>query len=639
MNLVFEQRIVQFLDVPAPENATILQPQQIIMRFAHGKTVDVGSLCFLNRERKQGSYSSRLGGRHVEQSTLSARRVKQVRNLIQIISAEARETGLRPETLRSRYSRFLAFMKWADTSSWTHVLDEQSYARAGFIAYLEHIRNRVSRNDLTNNSAYCQLKDVKHVLEGLFGVTDLVHGITMPRRNARAIEQTLPPSEDAQIRVLALSAALFEGLSTLVVDGAPFPHSIEVPDFVDVPNKKLWIFPSTRWLMTSAMEAKRHLMSSPAWPYNFSAGCLFTIDEMRALNIPRADSTNSQRKVVIDAGTRQLHAANTDLQHVRRRQMACVAMNLFIPLFLAETGMNWSPLLALSWHDDFEIEATRQTFRAVKWRAGGRLVSFEIPLAFVRIFKRFLAVRRYLLQGVACDYLFFTLGSNSTDAPMPIKGNLRSTDKLLSRLCPGLTWVTSRQWRAAKSDWLIRNTDLATAAVILQNSERTVAQHYAAGSVSDHLQEMSSFLELVSSAVIDKSEKIANGTTRAVGTCTFFENPAKNTPYESIQPDCKNPEGCLFCDKFKVHADAVDTRKLVSYQYCLRQVSNLIGREDRTQRLLDATFNRIEVFLGEISKRDINMVQRVIFEVNEQGELDNYWKKKLEMLIELELIP
>ena len=61
-------------------------------------------------------------------------------------------------------------------------------------------------------------------------------------------------------------------------------------------------------------------------------------------------------------------------------------------------------------------------------------------------------------------------------------GQLRMID-------PQLPKVTPRQWRAAKSDWLIRNKDPATAALLLQNSERTTLRAYAAGSESTHMQE------------------------------------------------------------------------------------------------------------------------------------------------------
>jgi hypothetical protein len=529
-------------------------------------------------------------------------------------------------------------MDWADSSGFLQVLDDISCMREVFRAYVEYLRDRVLQNKLSNNSAAQQLEAVKCILADLFAIDDLGRGLFIPRRSHRYAHKTLPPDDDNKSKVLILCSALFQGIFNLVVNGLPYPHLIKVPDFVDVLDNKLWIFPTSRWLMTLSMEKERHTMGVPAWPYNYSSGKLYTCDELKLLSAPKYDSSNRTRQIIIDGGARQLKAANKDLQHVRRRQLACVALNVFIPLFLAETGMNWSTLISLPWDDKFEIEYNNQNFRAVKWRAGGRLVSFEVSAKFISVFNNFLAVRDYLLQGKICGYLFFTLGSNSTENAKQISVRMENTSQLLRRLCPDLVSISSRQWRAAKSDWLVRNTDVATTALMLQNSEKTVSKHYAEGSMTVHVQEMSNFLELISSTVVKKNEKIEDGVVRAVGVCSSFNKPVPNAEISYIKADCIKPEGCLFCNKLKIHADESDARKIISCRYFLQKTSCLIGNEQRAEKFLAPVLARIEQLLAEMSEIDAELVERVISEVDDEGEFDAYWGRKIEMLMELGLL-
>lgn len=104
-----------------------------------------------------------------------------------------------------------------------------------------------------------------------------------------------------------------------------------------------------------------------------------------------------------------------------------------------------------------------------------------------------------------------------------------------------------------------------------------------------------------------------------------------------VQPDCKTQEGCLFCDKHRVHADEKDTRKLSSCAFVVQQVIYVPGAEVYFQPVL----GRIESLLDEIKTRDeanIEMVDRVVKQVHEEGDLDPYWAAKLALLESMEFI-
>ncbi|WP_322579819.1 hypothetical protein [Rhodoferax sp.] len=116
----------------------------------------------------------------------------------------------------------------------------------------------------------------------------------------------------------------------------------------------------------------------------------------------------------------------------------------------------------------------------------------------------------------------------------------------MQRLDPDLVPIASRQWRAAKSDWLIRNTDPATTAMVLQNSEATVLISYAAGSEVSHLDAMSDFLNKVANTVLSKGHLIAGEVVRAFGVCSDFGNPHQITEKQLCFQHVKGRRGVCF---------------------------------------------------------------------------------------------
>jgi hypothetical protein len=206
----------------------------------------------------------------------------------------------------------------------------------------------------------------------------------------------------------------------------------------------------------------------------------------------------------------------------------------------------------------------------------------------------------------------------------------------LRAIDPNVPQIRSRAWRAGKSDWLLRNVDPATAAVVLQNAVPTVLRAYAEGSPTTQEDELGQFFEDLRGVVIAKGERVANAVERAVGVCTSFGSPHQNA-IAPIASDCRRVEGCLFCDKFKIHADERDTRKLISCRYCIERTAHLSESEEQFHRLFGPIFERIKMLLEEIERKQPGIVVPIEHEVN-AGELDPFWARKLEVLVDLDLI-
>lgn len=181
------------------------------------------------------------------------------------------------------------------------------------------------------------------------------------------------------------------------------------------------------------------LASKMSAGYHFADGRLLTAEEVQVA-YPVGRTSHRWQDVLRDA-TQYIVDGNADFNHRSRWRLASQASNVYLISFLAATGMNWSQAINLSWSDhDFEVEATKQGFRTIKWRAGGKLVSFELPVASLPAFKRFLELRRFLLQGRSYDHLFFK-SETAALPPLPFRSSLHTTYKLLQRIDPTLNKI------------------------------------------------------------------------------------------------------------------------------------------------------------------------------------------------------
>lgn len=615
-------RRTQLHNLPIPDGIEILNIGQIILRFENRSTFDVGSLCYLRRSECYQNIRKTETGKNVDPSSYSPNRAERIRQFVKYISEMIRYGGFRTDTVITKVKYFFSFVNWADQNDHSSALDDVENARSSIRAYFAFIRSRVVRSEITLNTGARIQSAVASILNDLLEINDISAGLATLYPNPASKNSTLPPGEDAQGKVLSICYSLFDGLSNLVLDNKEYPYPIKLPTYLGLPDDKLWIFPTTTWFQMPMVDTESRWSSG----YNFAEGRLATLDEVQDANYPRD---------VVDNSRRQLHAANRNNHHPRRRQAAMNALNFYLVIFVADTGMNSAQVANLIWSADSEIKNDHQSFRTVKCRAGGKVVTFELPARAMPAFRKYLRLREYILNGVRSELLFFKRGANNLGEPVAIRNLLSTTYLTLQRIDPTLERILSRKWRAAKSDWLLRHTDPATTALLLQNTEKTVLESYAEGSVTAHFTEMGNFLDQITHAVIPSRPLERNEVKRTVGLCASFGEPIKIEKAVPVELDCKSTEGCLFCDKFRIHVDEVDIRKLLSYRYCLRQSSRFDDSNEEIAKLVRPIGQRIKALLSEMAKRSPALLSKVTKEVDEDGELDPYWARKLEMLIEL----
>jgi hypothetical protein len=638
----FSARPTTVYDLQIPADAPLLHPEQVLLQYYKGHSIDFGALCYLRRQnqgkRKPGQ------GRQVDLLSFNVERAGQVRSLIEFASELLNSGRYRRHTLDAIHRNIIRFMDWCDTSGHSDALKNESSARDAFRAYVVHLRRLVAQHQLNNNSAAVRQNNCRDTLELFLNIESLNRGVNVLTKSSIFETPTAVPSDDAQGRVISWCQSLFYGLSELVIDQKRYPFSMTVPEYMNWPNDRLWIFPSAQWCKPpgssyTASKDPRHFIA-----YDYAAGRINTPETLGSEYLAQGGSDRALLRKQFHNARKLVDSANKNFRSRDRMDRASLASKIFAILFVANTGMNPAQAISLPWSPELDESIVnplieRQGFRTIKYRAGNKEVWFEIGAQFMPYFRRYLELRRYLLDNEKFGSLFFGFErSNLSEPVMRLPNVFVHTLKILNRFDATLPKIMPREWRAAKQDYLIRSHDPHVAARSMQHSVTTALRKYTNGSELTHQLEIGEFLSHVEKVVVSKEQEIENGEVRSIGMCAAPNHPAPVSAHVPVQPDCKGPEGCLFCDQYRVHADETDTRKLLSCRYCIRQISHLANTREQFDELFGVILNRIEFILDEIGRRDRTMVTRIEREVDTDGELDPYWAIKLETLMELDLV-
>lgn len=593
------------------------------------KTIhDLGVLCFKERIRKDRC-AAKQGFMvwQVNPETLYPERKQAIKQFAKYIYS-LHCFGKRSKTILCYINVLKHFIRWCD-NEYPQAFLTIIEARRAYFLYTKMLMDEVRKNSLHINSAAINQRRILSILSAIFDDNSgfLVAGIKKIRNSRIAANNTIPPSEIVAQQAIVLYTHLFNGISKFLLNNESYPFQMKLP------CETVWVFPGHPTFATQSMLLNRSGLKERLWVWDYTNGKILTYEEIK-----HHYSRPPRAKEMIKNAIQFLKNANSDQYHFARLNLAFLAIECFIMLFIANTGMNITPLSQLQWdtNQDFQCRKNIQHgFKTVKHRAGGTNVEFHITNHFLPYFRRYLELRKWVLQGQNAP-LFFLRDKQH---------NIKNVDnnlaiKLRVKLKKfGLVLPSARQWRAYKSDWLIRTTDIATTALLLQNSKETVVQSYIAGSKISADNEMTAFLNGMHLKVI--KAKQAPTTEISVGHCLEYQTPETEVSGSSIQPDCQQPEGCLFCVKYRVHADEDDIRKLCSCRYVINETRTLAASEMHFEKVFGVVLNRIDSLLKFIASKNnvLNQtVERIKCEVMEEGKLTIYWASKLQMLTELTVI-
>lgn len=634
MNIKFEARPFVVHQLPLPSNITLF-PEQAVLVFLPGKSHDFGARCYLRRSNMQRATRQ---GRLVDKSSFDSARAEHIRKLIGCANTLWKESGLRPVTLSSDYGHLMRFIDWCDSNGHSRVLEASEFGRAALKKYVSAKKQLVDQHQIHNNTAASNVARVIRLIEDFFACDDLARGLNLPREDANLRVSTNVPDDLAQKMVAEWATCIMTEFCRITIESADegipvsFPflmHLPRVPNQIEEPS--IWVFPVPPEIYGSDDYAA----------YDFSTGrILNAVDLLKK----RPDRDRNSARISVERAQSLIEAANADPRHKSRVQRGFQAQAAFFVLFLAATGANESQIVTLPWSEELEQnvmnpEIERQGFRCIKYRAAGKEVSFEIGVRYMPVLRQFLKLRNYLLFGNKSELLFFCYRDYKYGDPSklgPARGLQNRFYAVLSRFWPESPRIKSRQWRAAKQDFAIRNTDPAVSADLLQHSLSTALRSYSNGSEVVHQKEMGKFLlQMERRVVLSNEAQDSHGEVRSLGHCLTPQEPTPIVQDVPVPVDCNVTEGCLFCDKFRVHADEQDVRKLFSARHCIRVAAQYSENMEEHERVFGRVIKRIDNILSEIKQRDANLVASIERDVDEDGNLDSFWSAKLDTLVAL----
>jgi len=613
---------------------TVINPSSVkVLIPGYVYPVDIGAWCYTERRRPYKDTSSdKCSIVEVRPESFRKARVSFARQYLEYLSCHLK-LGKSPRSLASTYGQFAVFIKWCDKNM-PEAIDNNFIIREAFLGFSDELIHKVRANVISINTAATSQHVVTAALEWIYGDKQhcLFEGVRRISRSRFATKNTEPPNERDAKAALQTYLSIFLQITDFVVNFVKYPIELHLP------HGNYWFFPKeVPFMHSSEAKGKRF------FGYNYNEGRLNSEDEVLQeikLKVTIVPSGRLARDVFNRARQNML-SANTNQYHHRRVKGATLAMQSFIMLFSANTGMGLGLMANLGWEgDEYDVAIEKQGFKTIKHRAGNKMVSFLVTSNFLAVFRKYLKLRAYLLEshsGQSCNYLFFRV-INGKLLPLSMDVSTHFNIRLNTLFDLDIK-ITTRQWRAYKSDWLIRNSDLVTTAMILQNTPDTVLKHYTAGSEATAISELTSYFEQFNKKLIIRNNELSKSTS--VGQCISIDIPINIAEISGFKPDCKKPEGCLFCKQYAVHADEADIRKLLSFKYVIEQGRPLATSNEHYQDLFSPVIARIENIIEAIlaSNQAMKEVQvRMSKEVYDFEQLDPFWAGKLKMLVDMELI-
>ncbi len=350
---------------------------------------------------------------------------------------------------------------------------------------------------------------------------------------------------------------------------------------------------------------------------------------------------------------RKLEERNKDKRHLERTRLASYGLAIGMLLFIAQTGANLDTAQQLQLVSMKVLPSTQgRRFSGTKSRARRKTVRPEFGVKFEPIFRKILELRTWYIQDEPCDFVFPLRNEIQQLGPVS-NGRLQLIKKFLQRIFPKMVWITPQQWRKHVSSQYVElsDGDLLLEVEKMGHSLDTAKKNYSRTSFKDASQQISQFFYELREVAVSKTrtlERISvqmldetiDAQPSPVGACaSIHAQPEKAIGFteRAPTPNCQQFEHCLFCQHYAIHADDEDVRKLLSLKAFLAYVKQKATDLIRWEQQFGVVLHRIDEVLNELSDTYENLRDRIfsIQEEVESGDMDAYWLKHFELLIDL----
>lgn len=570
---------------------------------------------------------------YVDPQTISYSRTQAVLNwAISVVEQFFRV--LRPASVHEDCNRTAMFLDWCDTNGHPTALNCVEDYHSALVGYSRHLCS--TANPERRNTPQRKLTVAMQSAEKFYPehTHNVGVGIQHPGYSNEEKINTEVPSEDELLPTLAAARGLFDSISEFL------GGTQHVPVALKGVGHTYW-FTSCYYPVMSETAILHYQTSSTPGRILSS----IRRDVLNHVETTGSDASDGFRIVfdrLNDRGWIQ-DAATVDkfislerkLTKREQLQLCKVAHDCFLFMFILYTEGNESPVGTIPWDATSSVDTVIQSFRTIKWRSHTELdLSFEAR--FLVHFRAYLRIREILVDGYNFGYLFGTFGRENN--PLPLDNGYSSTvGKQLRRLVdPNLTILGFRELRAYHHHYKTTHHGIEVAAADAQHTLDTAITSYQAGNAADNIAQAGAFFTSFGLILANVEQEQAARTTQA-GSCDGHLIPAKQLDEASIQPNCRNFLGCLFCESNLIHFNAQDAHKLLSMAYIIEQLRQLQISPTEHGQVFDITLNKIYWIIRKMEANPslAAVITQIRIDVFEHENLASYWQNKLRILSEI----
>lgn len=415
---------------------------------------------------------------------------------------------------------------------------------------------------------------------------------------------------------------LFTQLADFLLEKKDYPFLLKLI------NQEIWVTPSKFWM--NKEKQKNNLMC-------FNKDNKEIRSENQMIDLYEKKSSKLIYQIRYNF-IKSLKLNNRNKRSKERINLAKIALKAYFMHFLAVTGMNDSTASTLEWNDEFEEEKEIQKFRNIKFRANNKTVEFRINKEFIKEFKQYLEIRKFLLNENKSNYLFFIGSEKTTKLCLQQKKGAFSSliNSSMLTIDKNLPKITSKEIRNFKINQIIKKDGLHSAIKISQSMSNTLQRNYIKESKETADNELNNYFNALNKNIFSLNTKYKE---IAVGKCIDPNSPKeanKNKIY-NFKPDCNQHEGCLFCDNYRINVDKIDVQKLYSLEFLINECKYIAYDKKQFNDIYSPILERISTIIKEmklIKPEFSKQIESIKVDVYENENLTYYFENKLAMYLE-----
>lgn len=603
-------------------------------------TLQLSELCYTDFRVNKSRPKSKIFQVEVNAKSLDSDRVIACRYILKYIS-ELSNDGKHYTTIIYRLKCIKSFFHYLADNKINFKIEKDSLKNIISI-YTEYLRHRVKTLDrelkigLSASTAHNYQLWILLFCAYMLDINkyELLDSIDEIATNTNEVVTSKKLNDEELSIQFSQYTSMFRVFSAIVLEHELFPLPFNI-------HKETYWLTHTGMIKHSSSDAVKKSIH-----FNYDQNRDATHDEVKLSNHYKQVG---HRNYHIKCYAEKKLEANKQYSNPRVR-LALLACHAYFIHFLFVTGENDSSAASLFFRENFTLGASDViNFKSIKWKANGRFVNYDIQHEFINDFKTFLKLRAFLLKHFNVDhksyrYLFLNRIKGKLAKPATRGEHSAIIRRSFTKTFPYNNFNSpSKAARVTKSTWIRANYGSALSSYILQHSKKTSDKSYTSINHDEASKELTNYLHELNRKLITSKEK--NTTTKIPsGNCSepYMPNDSSEMVKSNyLKVNCEDPKSCIFCDKYKVHADELDIRKLLSIKYLIAQSEGLatsIEHFNKVYRALLASIDKILNQIKLISEEKAQLVFDIHKQVYEEEKLSDYWYRKLELLNELGIL-